>query len=110
MVISPFNLQTERGIRATRSIDIIRRYALGEKVTNICDLHQVSRNTVLRYARMANLPKRPKHFPEKIRNACILMIKSKRSLAAIQARLGVSQAYASKLGKEIGLPRYKRLR
>lgn len=105
---SSVSLQRERSMRVTRSMDIIRCYANGDLVEDIQTLHECSRNTVLRLARLAGLPKRPKCFSVKIKEATLSMLKSGNPLAQIQAQLGVSQAYASKLAKEHGLQRYKR--
>jgi len=100
-------MQRERSIRTTRSIDILRRYTLGKQsVQEIADFYECTKSTVLRLARQAGLPKRPKCFPTKVKKATLTMLKAGKPLAEIQALLGVSQAYASKLGKENGLQRY----
>jgi hypothetical protein len=88
-------------------MDIIRRYALGKQtVQEIADFYECTKATVMRLARQAGLPKRPKCFPIKIKKATLTMLKQGKPLAEIKALLGVSHAYASKLGKENGLQRY----
>lgn len=97
----------ERANRLRRCVQIIELYAKGVPVRDIVERFGCSRNTVLRYARAAGLAKRPKHFPEKIRLAALAMYKDGRSIAEIQARLGVSQSYISNLATKEGINRRK---
>jgi hypothetical protein len=103
---SHVSMQLERAIRATRSIDIIRRYALGVSVKEIEALHECSKNTVLRYARLAKLPKRPKHFDAAKRRLIDQDIEAGKPIVDIAASCGCSQAYVSKRAAELGLRRY----
>lgn len=91
-----------------RAILIIADYANGVSVIDIQNKFECSRQTVLRLARAAGLPKRPKCFPEQIRRSALAMLELKRPLAEIKASLGCSEAYLSKLAKENNLARYKR--
>mgnify|MGYP001288035346 CR=1 FL=1 len=100
-----FTFAQERANRLRRCVEIIHLYAKGVPVRDIVDRYGCSNNTVLRYARAAGLPKRPKHFPEKVRLAALHMYKDGRPLAEIEARLGVSKAYVSKLATEEGINR-----
>lgn len=97
----------EHANRLKRAKEIIDLYTKGVPIRDILDKYGCSRGTINRHARIAKLPKRPKHFPEKIKLATIVMIEQGRSLVEIKARLGVSEAYVSYLGKEIGRSRYK---
>jgi transposase-like protein len=102
-----FTFVYERANRLRRCVEIIDLYAKGVPVRDIVDRYGCSNHTVNRYARAAGLPKRPKHFPEKIRLAAIAMYKDGKPIAEIQARLGVSQAYVSNLATEEGINRRK---
>ena len=104
--LNPLSLQTERGRRAQRSLTIIQLYEKGELVNEIADYFECSKNTILRHARFAGLPKRPKCFPTEIRNAVIRDLQRKRTYKAISVAHGVSQAYISKVATEEGLQRY----
>jgi transposase-like protein len=61
----------------------------------------------MRYARMAELPKRPKHFPIEIRKAVIHDYKTKMAVADIAKLHDVSPAYVSKVAREEGISRYE---
>lgn len=102
-----FTFTHERANRLVRYVKIVRAYQQGQPVRDIEDEYGCSRNTVMRYARSAELPKRPKGFDPKIRAATIAMYKQGKPLAEIQARLGVSQAYISKTATEEGINRRK---
>src|SRR6185312_4699004 len=100
-----FTFTQERANRLVRYVEIVRAYKQGTPVQDIERKYGCSRQTVLRYARAADLPKRPKHFDPKIRAATIALYKQGKSIAEIQARLGVSQAYISKTATEEGINR-----
>lgn len=100
-----FTFTQERANRLKRYVVIVTAYRRGKPVRDIETVYGCSRQTVLRYARMAGLPKRPKHFDPDIRRAVIVMYQQKKPIAEIQARLGVSQAYVSKTATEEGINR-----
>jgi hypothetical protein len=95
----------EHANRPVRYIRVTAAYKLGKPVKDIVAEYGCCRGTVLRYARLAGLPKRPKHFDADVRNAVIAMYRDGRPLAEISARLGVSQAYISKTATEEGINR-----
>lgn len=95
----------ERANRLVRYVEIVRAYKRGALVQDIVGKYGCSRNTVLRYARAADLPKRPKNFDPKIRSAVVALYKEGKPIAEIQARIGVSQAYISKTATEEGINR-----
>lgn len=97
----------ERANRLTRFLAIVRAYKGGTPVKNIEEQYGCSRQTVLRYARLAGLPKRPKHFDQNIRRAVISLYRQGKPIAQIQAQLGVSQAYVSKTATEEGINRHR---
>lgn len=105
---STFSMQRERALRTTRSMSIIQDYAKGRPVQDMVDFYECSRNTILRLARLAGLPKRPKCFPTKIKESTLVLLKRGVPLKDIQQKLKVSPAYASKLAKQHGLNRYKK--
>ncbi|WP_334425559.1 hypothetical protein [Bradyrhizobium sp. AZCC 1620] len=97
----------ERANRLLRYVAITRAYRAGAPVQVIEDKYGCSRSTVLRYARLAELPKRPKHFDTDVRAAVIADYKAgKMSVAQIAAAHDVSQAYVSKTAREEGISRY----
>lgn len=100
-----FTFHHERANRLVRYVEIVRDYKRGSLVQDIEGKYGCSRQTILRYARAADLPKRPKHFDPKIRSATIALYKQGKPIAEIQARLGVSQAYISKTATEEGINR-----
>lgn len=102
-----FDFETERLNRTPRFIEIVTAYQSGHPVATIVEKHKCSRNTVLRYARLAGLPKRPKHFNTAIRSEAIELLRSGAPLAEIATMLDVSKAYVSTVAKESGLSRYK---
>ncbi len=96
----------ERSNRLVRFVVITRAYAKGAPVQDIVTQYGCTRGTVLRYARLAGLPKRPKHFPAEIRAAVIRDYKAKVPVAEIAKLHKVSQAYVSRSAKEEGISRY----
>lgn len=98
--------EEERANRLARYIVITRAYQKGEEVNRIADRFGCRRGTVLRYARLAGLPTRPKHFPAKVRRAVIRDYKRKVPVAQIARLHEVSAAYVSKIAREEGISRY----
>lgn len=98
----------ERANRLTRFIEIVRAYKAGKPLRDIETQYGCSRNTILRYARMAGLPKRPKSDdPE--RHAKIIKL-SKEGLSAkhIALACNCSIALVSKVEHAAGIERYKK--
>jgi transposase len=102
----------ERANRLRRFIVITRAYRNGDQVRDIEERFGCSRQTVLRYARLAGLAKRPKHFPQDIRAAVIADYKEMNgnrprfSVTELAALHDVSPAYVSKIAREEGISRY----
>src|SRR5260370_40700184 len=72
-----FTFTQERANRLAGYVVCTRAYKNGQSVRDIETKYGCSAHTVLRYARMAELPKRPKHFPAQIRGAVIADYKKK---------------------------------
>lgn len=104
-----FSFTQERANRLARFVRIVNAYRLGKPVRDIEAQYGCSRSTVLRYARVAGLDRRPKGFQPDVKQATIAALQAGKPLAEISALLGVSEAYASKVAKANGLNRYKRL-
>lgn len=102
---SVFCFAQERANRLKRFVVIVTAYKRGRLVRDIESEYGCSRQTVLRYARLAGCSKRPKGFDPEIRRATISLYKQGKPIAEIQARLGVSQAYVSKTATEEGINR-----
>lgn len=100
-----FTFTQERANRLKRYVRVVYAYKAGVPVKKIEDDYGCCRQTVLRYARLAGLPKRPKGFEPDVRRATISLYKSGVPIAQIQAQLGVSQAYISKTATEEGINR-----
>lgn len=103
-----FSFTAERSNRMARFVVITRAYKKGEAVQAIANRHGCDRTTVLRYARLAGLPKRPRHFPADVRADVIRSYCDERRLpvAEIAALHEVSPAYVSKVAREEGISRY----
>jgi hypothetical protein len=105
-----FSFAQERANRPARFVAVVHAYKKGEPVLKIQERFGCSLQTVNRYARMADLPKRPKHFPEDVRKAVIADYKRenpKLDVAQIAERNSVSPAYVSKIAREEGISRYE---
>jgi transposase-like protein len=101
------DFRVERANRLTRFIAITRAYKSGEAVTAIAARYGCDKTTVLRYARMAGLPKRPKHFAADVRTEVIRDYRDRRlSVKQIAERNSVSAAYVSKIARAEGISRY----
>jgi hypothetical protein len=109
---SIFDFREERANRLSRYVLITRKYLKGDPVADIETEYGCSRSTVLRYARLAGAPTRPKHFPAEIRKAVIADYQLKIgddpvfSVEQIAAMHDVSPAYVSKIAREAGISRY----
>ena len=101
-----FTFTQERTNRIARFFRVVNAYRLGKPVRDIESEYGCSRGTILRYARLAGLPKRPKGFDPKVRSATIALYQQGAPIAQISAQLGVSQAYVSKTASEEGIKRY----
>ena len=101
------SMQIDLQRRITRSINILREYARGDKVTVIQDRYECSRQTVLRLARAAGLPKRPKRVVSEAARASILLAWDKgQPLREIALKHGVSEAFVSMHAAQNGRHRY----
>lgn len=103
-----YSFTQERSNRVARYIAVLRAYRGGTPVQQMVDKYGCSRSTILRYARMAELPKRPKHLPREIK-AAVLADYANPNLSVTQiAELNhVSPAYVSKVAREAGISRYE---
>lgn len=102
-----FTFTQERANRLARYIAITRAYKGGQPVKDIHQKYGCSPQTVLRYARLADLPKRAKHLPEEIRKAVLADYKNNElSVIQIAGLHDVSPAYVSKIAREEGISRY----
>lgn len=102
-----FTFAEEHANRLPRYIRVTNDYRRGRPVGDIETIYGCSKSTVLRYARLAGIPRRPRSFEPGIRNAVIAMYQQRKPIAEIEARLGVSQAYISKTATEEGINRRK---
>lgn len=103
-----FTFTQERANRLKRFVRIVSAYKAGVPVKKIEDDYGCSRFTVLRYARLAGLPKRAKGFSSDIRYATLSLYRDNVPISKISAELGVSQAYICKVASEEGISRYKK--
>lgn len=101
-----FNFTQERSNRVVRYIKIVKAYTKGEPVNKIAEKYGCDKSTILRYARLAGIPKRPKHLPEEIKAAVIKDYKNKIPVKTIAKLNGVSQGYVSTVARKAGLKRY----
>lgn len=103
-----FTFTQERANRLARYIAVTRAYKQGQAVKDIQQKYGCSPQTILRYARLADLPKRPKHFPADIRKAVLKdYADPKLSVVQIAERHCVSPGYVSKVAREEGVSRYE---
>lgn len=96
--------------RPVRFIAVVNEYRRGKLVADIEKQFGCSRNTVMRYARLAGLERRPRGFEPGIREEVIKQYKSGKPIKEIAAALGVSAAYVSRTASEEGISRYKKRR
>jgi len=104
-VASILNFPDERANRLVRFIEVVKAYSDGQPVAEIERDYGCTRSTVLRYARLMGLPKRPKHFDVNKRARVIRLYKLKRPIKEIAKRCGCSQALVSKIATEEGINR-----
>lgn len=102
------NFPAERANRLARYIVVTRAYENGEHVDRIVNRYGCGRTTVLRYARLAGIAKRPKHLPEEIRRSVLREYRAGVPVATIALTHDVSQAYVSTVAGKEGLTRRKR--
>ncbi len=103
-----FDFAQERANRPVRFLRVVRAYRNGKLVKDIESEYGCSRQTVLRYARLAGLPKRPKtDDPE--RRAKIIKLSKAGGMSQIQIAkaCNCSVALVSIVEHEAGLKRYK---
>lgn len=103
--MSDLDAQLDTARRHERTLKIAKMYTDNVPVSKIGDTFGVSRNTVLRIARMFNYPRREKQAEGRY-DAIILELKKGRKQKDIAAELGVSVALVSMVGKSSGLSRY----
>ena len=99
------DFEAERANRPPRFIEIVGDYRNGIPVADIIAKYHCCRGTVLRYARLAGLSKRPKGFGPARRAQVIALYQLNRPIAEIAAACGVSTAYVSKTAVEEGINR-----
>jgi len=103
-----FSFVQERANRLNRYHLVTRAYEDGKPVVDIIAKYGCSKGTVLRYARLAGLDKRPKpKFSDATRGAVIrAYTQTTKKVEDIAAENGVSPAYVSKLARELNISRY----
>ena len=99
-----FTFTEERANRLQRFPKIVDDYKAGFPVADIEAKYGCSKQTVLRYARLAGLEKRPKGDSDR-RRGIIALYQQGRPIAQIAAQMGVSQALVSKIATEEGINR-----
>lgn len=97
----------ERANKLVRFIEIVSAYSDGQSVADIERQYGCTKSTVLRYARIMGLPKRPKHFEVGKRKRVIRLYRLNVPVAEIAKRCECSQAYVSKVAREEGISRYE---
>lgn len=103
-----FSFTHERANRLVRFEHVVADYKAGVPVNDIQKKYGCSRNTVLRYARIAGLEKRPKTDDPERRAKIIALAKQGLSQQEIAKRCDCSVALVSVVEGEVGIPRYKR--
>lgn len=99
-----FTFTEERANRLQRFPKLVDDYKAGLPVADIEAKYGCSKHTVLRYARMAGLEKRPKGDAGR-RRGIIALYQQGLPIATIAAQMGVSQALVSKTATEEGINR-----
>lgn len=102
-----FSFTQERANRLVRYMRVLRDYRRGDDLNEIAARYGCSRSTVLRYARLAEEPRRERGFDPTVREAVIGMYKARKPVAEIARKCNVSQAYVSKTATEEGISRKK---
>lgn len=104
-----FTFTAERANRLARFLKIVHAYKAGRPINKIVEEFGCSRGTILRYARMAGLPKRSKSDDPERHAKIIQLSKQGLSQEQIAARCNCSVALVSKVECASGLERYKRI-
>jgi uncharacterized protein YerC len=99
-----FTFTEERANRLQRFPKIADDYRDGVPVATIEAKYGCSKQTVLRYARMAGLEKRPKGDADR-RRRIIALYQQGKPIAEISVQMAVSQALISKIATEEGINR-----
>jgi transposase-like protein len=99
-----FSFTEERANRLQRFPKVVDDYRSGVPVADIEAKYGCSRGTVLRYARLAGLEKRPKSDADR-RRGIIALYQTGAPIAQIATQMGVSQALVSKIASEEGINR-----
>jgi hypothetical protein len=100
-----FNWEVERSNRLNRFIEITRAYKRNEPVEAIAKRYGCNRSNVLRYARMAELDKRPKGVSDETRKEVLSDYRLGLPIADIAKLHGVSIAYVSTVANKAGIGR-----
>lgn len=101
-----FTFTEERANRLQRFPKVVDDYKANMPVADIEAKYGCSKQTVLRYARLAGLEKRPKGDADRRRGIIAMYTqKDEPPIAEIAARFGVSQALVSKIATEEGINR-----
>lgn len=101
------NFTEERANRLQRFPRVVADYKSNMPVADIAAKYGCSRGTVMRYARMAGLDKRPRTDDPKRRPGIIAMYQQGKPVAEIAAWFGVSESLVSKIASEEGINRRK---
>lgn len=99
------NFPQERANRLVRFIEIVKAYQDGASIAEIESEYRCTKSTILRYARIMGLPKRPRHFEVSTRERVVRLYRQGIAIALIAERCGVSQAYVSKTATEENINR-----
>lgn len=99
-----FSFTEERANRLQRFSKVVDDYRAGVPVADIEAKYGCCSGTVLRYARLAGLEKRPKGDADR-RRGIIALYQLGRPIAEISTQMGVSQALVSKIASEEGINR-----
>lgn len=95
----------ERANRLVRFIEIVKAYQDGMPVADIESEYRCTKSTILRYARIMGLPKRPRHLEVTTRERVVRLYRQGIKIAVIAERCGVSEAYVSKTATEENINR-----
>lgn len=98
-------LDAERSRRMMRTLEIVTKYKNGVLVDDIADDYGASRSTISRIVKMMGIPKRPRHFPEEIRDNVITAYKKNKPIKEIAELYNVSESYISTQAAKEGILR-----
>lgn len=102
------SMQVDHMRRFERVTKLLNKYESGQNVEEIAASFDMSRTTVLRYARQFGLPKRSKQLiSDDTRAIIIRKLKAGVPQKDICWQFGVSAGFVSQLGKKHGLARYE---